>query len=163
MADLFSKYTFIYPLMDKTGETVKNVLSSIFQTRKPLKISSDNGTEFKNAIVMNFLKEQKVNQVFSLPYHSTTQGQVERRNQDIKNIIFKHFIETKTYRYIDILDNIKTNINENTINSTTKMTPPKIVENKDNEDLERIITENIKEKAEKPKKPKKSIKQRIPE
>ena len=44
--DIFSKYGWIIPLKNKTGEAVASALKTIFEERKPEKMWVDKGKEF---------------------------------------------------------------------------------------------------------------------
>src|SRR5579875_3287082 len=150
VVDTFSKYTFIKILPNKSSRTIASSLIAIFEETKqkygkvPKLLTSDNAKEFKSEIIKKLCERYKIQQKFSFPYSPQEQGQVERRNQDIKNIIFKHFINTKTYRYIDIINQILYNININTVNKTTGLTPDQIMRNREHDDQ---IVENMKKIA----------------
>ena len=46
--DIFSKFSWVIPLKDKKGITIKNALEKIFNERKPKFLWTDRGTEFYN-------------------------------------------------------------------------------------------------------------------
>src|SRR5579885_1062242 len=150
VVDVFSKYTFIKILPDKESRSIALCLIAIFEEtirkygKVPKLLTSDNAKEFKSEIIKRLCERYKIQQRFSHPYTPQEQGQVERRNQDIKNIIFKHFINTKSYSYIDIINNILYNINNNTINKTTGKTPEQVMKSRDYDDK---IIENMKNNA----------------
>jgi hypothetical protein len=48
---VFSRYAWIVPLKDKSGNSITTSLKSLFRDRKPITIKSDKGTEFVNATV----------------------------------------------------------------------------------------------------------------
>ena len=54
--DIFSKYGWLIPLKDKTGETVASALKTIFKERKPEKIWVDKGKEFYNKNVKDLVE-----------------------------------------------------------------------------------------------------------
>ena len=54
--DIFSKYGWLIPLKDKTGETVASALKTIFKERKPEKICVDKGKEFYNKNVKDLVE-----------------------------------------------------------------------------------------------------------
>ena len=56
--DVLSKYAWVRPLKHKTGKELKAALENIFieSKRKPFIIHTDKGKEFKNQLVLNFLK-----------------------------------------------------------------------------------------------------------
>jgi transposase InsO family protein len=72
-------------LQDKseTQEVIKKLLRMVqnkFDT-KVNKIRSDNGTEFKNTQVEDFLNEEDIKHEFSAPYTPQQNGVVERKNR----------------------------------------------------------------------------------
>ena len=56
--DLFSKYAWIVPIKDKNGSSIVNAFKKILcdLNRKPNKISVDQGSEFYNNILKDFVK-----------------------------------------------------------------------------------------------------------
>jgi transposase InsO family protein len=83
----FSRFTWVFFLSDKgeTQETLKK-----FMTRaqnefelKIKKVRSDNGTEFKNTGVEEFLGEEGIKHEFSVPYTPQQNGVVERKNRTL--------------------------------------------------------------------------------
>ena len=56
--DLFSKYAWIVPIKDKKGSSIVNAFKKILSNlnRKPNKISVDQGSEFYNNILKDFVK-----------------------------------------------------------------------------------------------------------
>ena len=53
--DLFSKYTFVFPLKDKKGISIVNTFNKIIKqsNRKPSKIWVDQGGDFYNNVFKN--------------------------------------------------------------------------------------------------------------
>ena len=47
------------------------------------KVRSDNGTEFKNTLIEEFLDEEGIKHGFSTPYNSRQNGVVERKNRTL--------------------------------------------------------------------------------
>ena len=58
--DIFSKYSWVIPLKDKRGITIKNALEKIFKERKPKFLWTDRGTEFYNKQVQDLLNENNI-------------------------------------------------------------------------------------------------------
>ena len=88
--DVFSKFIWLKPVTKKNAVPIADALRQLFaeNNRKPVKIQSDNGTEFTAAAMINLLAEQPpVQHVFSNPYSPTSQGIVERSNRTIKGYI----------------------------------------------------------------------------
>jgi transposase InsO family protein len=55
--DCFSKYAWTIPIKNKTAEEISKSFDNIFKERKPLKLQTDKGKEFKNKKFQSFLKE----------------------------------------------------------------------------------------------------------
>ena len=58
--DVFSKYGWMVPLMNKTGEAVAEAFELIFKQRKPTSIWLDKGKEFYNLKVKNLFKANEI-------------------------------------------------------------------------------------------------------
>jgi transposase InsO family protein len=85
--DDFSRFTWVFFLSDKgeTQETLKKFMrraQNEFEL-KIKKVRSDNGTEFKNTGVEEFLSEEGIKHEFSVPYTPQQNGVVERRNRTL--------------------------------------------------------------------------------
>ena len=62
--DILSKYAWVVPLKTKTGSELVKAFTKIFQQgRKPDKLQTDAGTEFKNKTFQTFLKQHHVHHV----------------------------------------------------------------------------------------------------
>lgn len=68
----------------------------------PSIVQSDNGKEFRNKLLQEYLKENNVISKFGRPRRPQSQGQVERANQTLSRRIAK-CLNGKTVRWIDIL------------------------------------------------------------
>ena len=72
VVDYFSRYTILRALTDKSSETVAKALLSIFCNYGfPRKLTSDNGSEFVNAVMTQFVKMSGIDRRLSLPYTPT--------------------------------------------------------------------------------------------
>lgn len=128
--DVFSRYAWVIPVKSKSGKDIQKALEVIFQDVLPVKIQADQGTEFSNKIVQNFLKEKGI--TFFFTRSEKKAAVVERLNRTIKNKMWKYFSYTKTYRYVDVLPKLVKSYN-NTKHSSTGY-PPSFV-TKENEHL----------------------------
>ena len=85
--DDFSRYTMIYLLSSKDEVASKLrdfVISTSNKFNKMVKtIRSDNGTEYVNQEVINFLKEKGVKHQLTVPYSSPQNGVAERKNRSL--------------------------------------------------------------------------------
>ena len=104
--DVFSKYAWVVPLKDKTGGTLSQAFQEIFASgRKPLKLQTDKGTEFKNRTVQKLLKEAKI-EFFTTENEDIKAAVVERFNRTLKERLWRYFTKTNTLRYLDVLPDV---------------------------------------------------------
>ena len=119
--DIFSKYSWVIPLKDKRGITIKNALQKIFKERKPKFLWTDNGKEFYNKQVETLLNENNI-KLYSTNNSEIKSSVVERFNRTFKNMMYKKFTENNNTIFYNILDELLNNYN-NKYHSTVKMTP----------------------------------------
>lgn len=127
--DIFSRFLFARPLLNKTSQVVLAAIKDIFKVRTFTKIRSDKGSEFVNKIFRKFMKESGV-------YFFTTQNKpkanyAERVQRTLRNMIFRMIRNQRTYRYIDHLQDLVTNYNNTPHRSLNGLSPNEIT--KDNE------------------------------
>ena len=88
--DVLSKYTWVLPSKSKTGAPLVVAFESIFQEgRKPAKLQTDAGTEFKN--------KNKENVHHFVTYNETNAQVVERFNRTLKQLMWRMFTTTSSY------------------------------------------------------------------
>ena len=119
--DIFSKYSWVIPLKDKKGITIKNALQRIFKQRKPKYLWTDKGTEFYNKQVQDLLNENNI-KLYSTNNSEIKSSVIERFNRTFKNMMYKKFTENNNTIFHNILDELTNNYN-NKYHSTIKMTP----------------------------------------
>ena len=119
--DIFSKYSWVIPLKDKKGITIKNALQKIFKEIKPKLLWTDNGKEFYNKQVQNLLNENNI-KLYSTNNSEIKSAVIERFNRTFKNMMYKKFTENNNTIFYNILDELVNNYN-NKYHSTIKMTP----------------------------------------
>ena len=119
--DIFSKYSWVIPLKDKKGITIKNALEKIFNERKPNFLWTDRGTEFYNKQVQDLLNENNI-KLYSTNNSEIKSSVVERFNRTFKNMMYKKFTENNNTIFYNILDELVNNYN-NKYHSTIKMSP----------------------------------------
>ena len=105
--DTYSKYLFSFKLKNKSAEAIKEALESLFFTQGvPKSIQADNGREFSNQLLADFLLSLNVRMVHGRPRHPQSQGQVERVNQTIKRWLAKTLHPLNSVRWIDHLQKV---------------------------------------------------------
>ena len=112
---IFSKFVWIIPLKQKTGQEVANAFSRILKERRPSKMWVDKGREFYNKDV------QKLVEIYSTENEEKS-CVIERFNRTIKEKMFKYFSANYTRKFVYVLDLLVDQYN-NTIHSSIKMTP----------------------------------------
>ena len=119
--DVFSKYGWAQPMLNKSGISLRKALEDIFKEGKlPKMIWADRGTEFYNKNVKELLKEHKIS-LYSTgnPEKSSV---VERWNRTMKTWLWKYFTANGTHKYLDVLQELVKKYNS-TKHRSIKLTP----------------------------------------
>ena len=142
--DHFSKYGMSYLIENKEANTIFEKVKIALECKGfPIEIGSDNGKEFRNNIIENYLKFKKINYIHGMPYNPHSQGVVERFHKTIKDGLYALYCDNPdNFDIKEILDIVIKKYN-NHIHSTTKYSPNEIFYSKD-EDLFRKVLDNIK-------------------
>lgn len=120
--DIFSRYLWVVPLINKTAKIVASGLTDVLDgDRKPWTIRSDKGKEFTNEKVKDLLAKHGVKQFQT--QNETKANYAERVIRTIKDIMYRYFVKRKTYRYIDVLSDIVANYNNRPHRSIGQMHP----------------------------------------
>ncbi|XP_048775517.2 uncharacterized protein LOC130049380 [Ostrea edulis] len=160
LIDIFSRYLFIVPLKNKQHQNITDGLKSVFKKgRKPHTLRTDKGSEFKNRWVKSFLKKEGVHTIYT--QNETKANYAERVIRTMKNLMYRYFIKNRTYRYVDILQDLVTSYNQRPHRSLGENAPATVNEkNADEIRLTAYLTtkkKNPKLKASKLEKPKESM------
>ena len=89
LVDKGSKYAYSFPIISKTAAEVMRCLR-MWRNFEPevLFFHTDNGTEYNNKLVREFLAIEGIVHKFSKPYHPQDAGTVEAFNRTIKDLLF---------------------------------------------------------------------------
>jgi len=121
--DVLSRMLFVAPAKSKRSEDMIEAFEKIFEKAKllPNKIYSDSGLEFQANKMLKYFKDKDILKyvMYSPNIHA---GVVERANRTIKSRLYKYFSQNNTLRWIDVIDKIVKNINNN-VHRTTGMKP----------------------------------------
>ena len=126
--DIFSKYAWVVPLKDKKGISIVKAFQIILKqpNRKPNKIRVDKGSEFYNAYLNKWLRDNDI-----VMYSTHNEGKsvvAERFIRTLKSNIFKYMTSISKNVYVDELDDIMDEYN-NTYHTTIKMKPIDVKDN----------------------------------
>lgn len=136
--DVFSKYAWVIPIKNKTGQILIEAFESILKksNRIPKSLQTDKGSEFKNKYFQKFLKEKNIH-FFTTENPETKASIVERFQRTLKAKMWKYFTHKKTRKYIDKLNDLVYAYNHS-YHRSIKMTPSSVNENNEVE-----VTENL--------------------
>ena len=139
--DLFSKYAYSIPLKSKSSGDIIEAFDKLFKIsgRKPLKLWTDQGSEFINNKFKQFLKSNNIEL-----YHVYNEGKacvVERFNRTLGEMIQKHLTSKNTDKYIDVLQKLLDEYNHRT-HSTIKLSPYEASKPKNRD----VVMKTIKDK-----------------
>ena len=78
-----------YPLTDKTAESVLKKIQKFFSYYgEPEQFGSDNGKEFVNKKIIDYIDSKNIELVRGLPYNPHSQGSMEILHQTLKKSLF---------------------------------------------------------------------------
>ena len=109
--DVFSRKTDTKPLRTKSGKEVSVAFKAMLEEETPQHLQTDQGKEFLNSDFQSLLKNNNI-------IHYITNNQeikaslVERLQRTVKSKLFRYFTHTNSYKYIDVLLDIKTSYNQ---------------------------------------------------
>uniref|UniRef100_A0A3B3SEI7 Gypsy retrotransposon integrase-like protein 1 n=1 Tax=Paramormyrops kingsleyae TaxID=1676925 RepID=A0A3B3SEI7_9TELE len=89
MTDIFSKYTLAIPTRDQRATTVAQVLVSewFYKFGVPVRIHSDQGRNFESSLIRQLCDLYGVERSRTTPYHPAGNGQCERFNRTLHNLL----------------------------------------------------------------------------
>ena len=111
----------------------------------PEELGSDNGKEFKNSIIENYLRDNNIKFIHGNPYNPHSQGVVERFHQTIKDLLYCYYFDKDNkFNLQDSLNFVLKKYN-NHKHSSTLMTPNEVFYSKSKEIYIQVL-DNIKKK-----------------
>lgn len=148
--DVFSRYAYVQPLLDKKAVSVMGALKTIFAKGvHPRTIRTDPGSEFRNQYVKKFLKTNNV--YYFSTKNSTKANYAERFIRTLRNMMFIYFRSKKTYRYIDVLQDLVSNYNHSPHSSLGNMAPADVDATNESRLWEQLYVDTVKIGQQKPK------------
>ncbi len=126
--DVFSKFAWVIAIKNKQAKTVTDAFKSILlnSKRKPNKIHSDKGSEFKSNLFQELLKNKNIK--FYTTENETKACVVERFHRTLKMRMWKYFTHKNTKQYINILSDLVSAYN-NSFHRSIQMAPIEVTKN----------------------------------
>ena len=137
--DIFSKYSWAFPLKSKKISDIKQCFQKIFKERKPKYIWSDQESAFFSKEMLKFFEDNNVKIYYT---NSNLKAVVvERFNRSLRELMMKEFVKNNNTIWYNILPNLIKKYN-NRYHRTIKMKPTDV--NKSNEKYIRDTIYNYK-------------------
>lgn len=136
--DCFSRYAQAIPIKSKHGKNVKRALQKVFKKmRIPRKIQTDQGREFYNQHVSNYLKQNNVIHFSTL---SDLKAQmVERFNRTLRSKIHKYMVARNTLKYVNVLPQIVRTYNSKPHSAFNHLFAPNQVKKSNEKEIREIL------------------------
>ena len=126
--DIFSKYSWSFPLKTKTIKDIKPCFQKIFKERKPKYIWSDQGSTFFSKEMLKYFENHNIKIYYT---HSNLKAVIiERFNRSLRELMMKEFVKNNNTVWYNILSKLIKTYN-NRYHRTIKMRPIDV--NKSNE------------------------------
>ena len=132
---------------DKSSETCLEKIKLFFEINKKSKyIKTDNGLEFKNKLIYNYLEKENVKIIHSRSHHPQTNGYIERYHREVDKFIKAYLNNLDSFSDIDIENALNNYIifHNNSRKTSTKYTSNEIRDITDPHLIESIINNIIK-------------------
>ena len=121
--DIFSKYSWSFPLKTKTIKEIKSCFQKIFKERKPSYIWSDRESAFFSKEMIQFFKDNNVKIYYT---HSHLKAVIiERFNRSLRELMMKSFVKNNNTIWYDILPDLINTYN-NRYHQTIRMKPKNV-------------------------------------
>ena len=122
ITDCFSKYTEAYAMPNQQAVTVAEILVKkwIHVYGEPQQVHSDQGTNFMSELIKQICRIYDIEQTRTTPYHPQGDGQVERYNRTMMNIVYS--LVEKNDEWDEVLPYAQSAYN-GTIHEVTSFTP----------------------------------------
>ena len=132
VVDTFTKFMWAVALKNKSSKSVSEAFQQIFSLgRKPKRIRSDKGQEFRGKATQSVMDKNNIVQLFAQNEQKASIS--ERAIKTIKSKIYRYFTHKNSFRYVDVLQDLVNGYNMSTHRSTGFK--PKDISEKNAEDV----------------------------
>lgn len=133
--DYFSRFILAEAILDKRASTVINVLQRWFQEWSPEEIVSDNGREFNNEAMREFVVSRRIDHRKVAPESHKSNGRVERAIRTIRDGLLKSNRNSLNEKLAHVVNSYN-----KTYHKAIKMTPFEAIKGDDDQ----LVVENSK-------------------
>lgn len=107
LTDVFSKFTQVFPTRDQRASTVAEILTKewFYKYGVPARLHSDQGCSFESAIIQQLRDLYGIKKSRTTPYHPQGNGQCERFNRTLHNLLCTLSAEQK-HRWPEYLQQV---------------------------------------------------------
>lgn len=134
--DVFSKYAYAIPIKNKSANSLVEAFGELLKQSGPVsKIQSDLGKEFFNNKVRLLFKKNNIHHYSTFSEFKASVA--ERLIRTLKSKIYKIFTHRKSYKYLDVLQNILDSYN-NSVHRSHGFAPSRVTPK-----LEAVIFEKL--------------------
>lgn len=145
--DVFSRYTWLFPLQSKASEIISAVFKRFFSDfGKPDIVQNDQGSEFKGDVA-RLLKQLSIKQIMSSPYHPQSQGKVERMHRSLKSIMKYECLTTKSVNWVEQIPKYQQIINDRPKECLAMQCPFEVFFGRRRKGMSSLSADLIREKA----------------
>ena len=130
--DILSRKLLIRALKNKTAKEVLSAMKDILRDISPTKIKkncADKGSEFSNQWFKNYMITMNI--YFLTTNNPPKSNYIERAQRSLKEKLYRMMRHKRTYRYIDVLQNVVASYNDSPHRGLSGMAPNSV--NKNNE------------------------------
>ena len=124
--DVFSKFTWVEPLKQKTGKCLVKSFANILKKSKrfPKALQTNKGKEFVDKFFQKWLKNKKIH-FFTTHNEETKVCVMERFNTSFKTRMWCYFTAKNTRKYLNILQDLLHSYNHS-FHRSIKRTPTSV-------------------------------------
>lgn len=126
--DCFSRLATAVPIKSKLASVVAPALKKAFRDLggSPIKLQTDDGTEFTARFTQNYLKNELGVQKWFASFQDVKAQIVERFNRTLRGKLQKYFASSKNLRYIEVLPKLLRGYNDAVHSTLKKFSPSQV-------------------------------------
>ena len=141
--DVFSRQGQAIPVKTKSAANMLKAFKILFKSKHPSKLQTDEGKEFFNKTIKEFLKTKNIFHYHT--YGNTKASLVERFNRTLKEKMWRYFTHKGNYKWLEVLPKLIKGYN-NSFHRTIGLTPNQVNKNNEGELFEKLYGNTPKSK-----------------